>query len=87
MVDEAAIGGKSGLHKATVPGNARPGQSEGKRHREQTARKFRARVKRWGKSPPRSGQPDRHGKPHREQCRIGIPRGVSAERLWLRGSG
>ena len=35
-----------------------------------------ARVKRWGKSPPRDGQPDRHGKPHREQCRIGIARGV-----------
>ena len=33
------------------------------------------RVKRWGKSPPRDGQPDRHGKPHPEQCRIGISRG------------
>lgn len=31
------IRGKSGLHKATVPGNTRPGQPEGKRHREQTA--------------------------------------------------
>ena len=30
--------GKSGLHKATVPGNARRGQPQGKRHREQTAR-------------------------------------------------
>ncbi|MGX0877638.1 hypothetical protein ACSSV4_002328 [Roseovarius sp. MBR-154] len=29
--------GKSGLHKTTVPGNARPGQPEGKRHRKQTA--------------------------------------------------
>jgi hypothetical protein len=29
--------GKSGLHEATVPGNARPGQLEGKRHREQSA--------------------------------------------------
>jgi hypothetical protein len=34
------------------------------------------RVKRWGKSPPRDGQPDRHGKPHREQCRIGTSRGL-----------
>ena len=67
--------GKSGLHKATVPGNARPGQPEGKRHRKQTAPPCGARVKRWGKSPPRDGQPDRHGKPHREQCRIGIARG------------
>jgi len=33
------------------------------------------RVKRWGKSPPRDGQPDRHGKPHQEQCRIGASRG------------
>ncbi len=29
--------GKSGLHKATVPGNARAGQPDGKRHREETA--------------------------------------------------
>jgi len=29
--------GKSGLPKATVPGNARAGQPDGKRHREQTA--------------------------------------------------
>ena len=29
--------GKSGLHETTVPGNARPGKPEGKRHREQTA--------------------------------------------------
>ena len=32
-------------------------------------------MKRWGKSPPRDGQPDRHGKPHREQCQIGGPHG------------
>ena len=32
-------------------------------------------VKRWGKSPPRTGQPGRHGKPHPEQCRIGALRG------------
>lgn len=29
--------GKSGLHKATVPGNARAGQPDGKRHRNETA--------------------------------------------------
>ena len=33
-------------------------------------------VKRWGKSPPRTGQPGRHGKPHPEQCRIGASRGL-----------
>jgi hypothetical protein len=32
------------------------------------------RVKRWGKSPPRERQRKRHGKPHREQDRIGTPR-------------
>ena len=31
----------------------------------------RVRVKRRGKSSPRSWQQGRHGKPHREQCRIG----------------
>ena len=77
--------GKSGLHKATVPGNARPGQPEGKRHREQTTFAIRlriawARVKRWGKSPPRDGQPDRQGKPHREQCRIGTACGPALAR-------
>ena len=35
-----------------------------------------ARVKRWGKSPPRGWQQHRHGKPHREQCQIGPPRGL-----------
>jgi len=29
--------GKSGLHKVTVPGNTRAEQSDGKRHREETA--------------------------------------------------
>jgi len=29
--------GKSGLPEATVPGNARAGQPDGKRHRKQTA--------------------------------------------------
>jgi len=31
------------------------------------------RVKRWGKSPPRRRQRGWHGKPHREQDRIGTP--------------
>jgi hypothetical protein len=33
---------------------------------------MQVRVKRWGKSPPQDGQPDWHGKPHQEQCQIGI---------------
>ena len=33
----------------------------------------RSKVKRWGKSPPREWQHKRHGKPHQEQCQIGVP--------------
>ena len=40
------------------------------------ARMARVRVKRCGKSAPGDWQPDPHGKPHREQCRIGISRGA-----------
>ena len=73
--------GKSGLHEDRVPGNARPGQPEGKRHREETApAQAGAMVKRWGKSPPRTGQPGRYGKPHPEQCRIGASRGLVPDR-------
>ena len=80
--------GKSGLHKTTVPGNARPGKPEGKRHRKQTApERSVVKVKRWGKSPPRDGQPDRHGKPHREQCRIGTSRPARAGPPWPGGPG
>ncbi len=41
-----------------------------------------ARVKRWGKSPPQDGQPDWHGKPHPEQCRIGTSREEFAGPPW-----
>ena len=75
------IRGKSGLQLARVPGNARRGQPQGKRHREETAttREVRLRqsvvkVKRWGKSPPRTWQQGRHGKPHPEQRQIGASR-------------
>ena len=82
MAAGLTLRGKSGLHKATVPGNARPGQPEGKRHRKQTAQPSVAlrwtwvRVKRWGKSPPEGWQQRSHGKPHREQCQIGAVRGA-----------
>jgi hypothetical protein len=36
-----------------------------------SARIAQVRVKRWGKSPPRSGQPGRHGKPRVVQGQIG----------------
>jgi hypothetical protein len=79
----ATFRGKSGLPLARVPGNARRGQPQGKRHREETSAprtKVRLRisavkVKRWGKSPPRTWQQGRHGKPHPEQCQIGASRG------------
>ena len=73
-----------------MPANGRRGRPQGKCHREQTAGRVRllgvtrqARVKRWGKSPPRDRQRKRHGKPHREQDQIGAARratgsGVSA---------
>jgi hypothetical protein len=64
-----------------VPANGRRGRPQGKCHREQTAGRPRpfgrirqARVKRWGKSPPRERQRKRHGKPHREQDQIGAAR-------------
>jgi hypothetical protein len=65
-------GGKSGLHRHTVPDNIRRGQPQGQCHRERTASSSdAARVKRCGKSAPRVRQRKRHGKPHREQNRIG----------------
>lgn len=82
MIAGGNFRGKSGLHEVRVPGNARRGQPQGKRHREESALVSGASpaetlvmVKRWGKSPPRTGQPGRYGKPHPEQCRIGALRG------------
>jgi hypothetical protein len=64
--------GKSGLHRHTVPDNIRRGQPQGQCHRERTAfSSEEVRVKRCGKSAPRVRQRKRHGKPHREQNRIG----------------
>jgi hypothetical protein len=75
-----------------VPDNDRRGRPQGKCHRKQTAPPINrpagktgpagrfvggARVKRWGKSPPRDRQRKRHGKPHREQDRIGMARGAT----------
>jgi len=73
---KGGTGGKSGLHGHTVPDNVRRGQPHGKCHRKHTAtsRKGDARVKRCGKSAPRFRQRKRHGKPHREQDRIGTAR-------------
>ena len=66
-------GGKSGLHGKTVPDNVRRGRPQGKCHRKQTAAGPvpAVRVKRCGKSAPRTRRRGRHGKPHREQDRIG----------------
>ena len=57
-----------------VAGNARRPRGQGKCHRDQTAGRLATatvRVKRRGKSSPRSGRLDRHGKPHLEEDRIG----------------
>ena len=79
-------GGKSGLHGQTVPDNVRRGfarkrNPQGKCHRERTALRSQAkvRVKRCGKSAPRRQQWRRHGKPHREQDRIGTAAGSFAQ--------
>ena len=62
-----------------MPDNVRRGQPQGKCHRKQTARSSdRVRVKGWGKSPPRLWKQRRHGKPHREQNRIGMTRSAQA---------
>ncbi len=64
--------GKSGLHRHTVPDNVRRGRPQGQCHRERTASSSdEVRVKRCGKSAPRVRRRKRHGKPHREQDRIG----------------
>src|SRR3984957_12599209 len=76
-------GGKSGLHTDTAPDNVRRGRPQGKRHRKHTAgspagrpSSETARVKGCGKSAPRGRQRRRHGKPRREQNRIGATRGA-----------
>ena len=72
----AGARGKSGLHGGTVPGNARRGRGSTPNPRESATENrppefTPARVKRWGKSPPRPRQRGWHGKPHREQGQIG----------------
>jgi len=65
--------GKSGLHGDTAPDNVRRGRPQGKRHRKQTAATLglAVRVKGCGKSAPLGRRRSRHGKPRREQDRIG----------------
>ena len=63
-----------GLPEATVPGNARAERFRRTApQKKQTATAFGDVAKGetgGGKSPPRDWQQERHGKPHREQCRI-----------------
>ena len=72
-----------GSTETRVPGNARRVKAQGQCNRERPPkpgvagfpRETRpARVKRWGKSPPRTRQRGRHGKPHPEQDQIGAAR-------------
>ena len=82
----AGTRGKSGLHGGTVPGNARRGRGPTPNPRESATENrppelAPARVKRWGKSPPRPRQRGWHGKPHREQGRIGTTGRQARDRL------
>jgi hypothetical protein len=73
-----------------VPDNVRRGRPQGKRHRNQTAARPSAdvvRVKRCGKSAPRAWQHERHGKPHREQDRIGATEALLLSRRTASVSG
>src|SRR3974377_1325293 len=72
-------GGKSGLHGQTVPDNVRRGLKAlgtvpQRRDRGVEERLAAVRVKRGGKSAPRFQRWKRHGKPHREQDRVGMTR-------------
>ena len=62
-------------------GDLRESATESKPPRSGSNADYGVRVKGWGKSPPRGRQRTRHGKPHREQNRIGtaraLPRPVS----------
>ncbi len=62
-----------------TPGGGNPRESA--TEKRQPSPCARVMVKRWGKSPPRTGQPGRHGKPHPEQCRIGASRGTASARI------
>ena len=64
--------------RRVTPGRGNPRESATENRLPGSAR---AQVKRWGKSPPRDGQPDRHGKPRQEQCQIGASRGSPAGTL------
>ena len=51
MTARGNLRGKSGLHEARVPGNARRGQPQGKRHREETAPACRGDGETVGQEP------------------------------------
>lgn len=65
------VRGKSGLHRAgrwVTPRRGNPTESATEKIPPALGL---VRVKWWGKSPPRDGRPDRHGKPRPEQCQVG----------------
>ena len=61
-----------------TPGGGDPRESATESKPPRRRRAGGVRVKGWGKSPPRDRQRDRHGKPHREQDRIGMARGFGS---------
>ena len=75
-----------------TPGRSNPTESATENKPLRGSRRFAfwqngARVKRWGKSPPGGWQQRPHGKPHREQCQIGILRGQPQGRFSPRDPG
>src|ERR1043165_5375186 len=94
---KGGAGGKSGLHGQTVPDNVRrkkPRASAANSRDSATESKppdparVTVRVKWCGKSAPGFRRRKRHGKPHREQDRIGTARGASCGTcVWVLSSG
>jgi hypothetical protein len=75
--DTAEVRGKVRSPQGSVPANGRGGALKARFTESATenippaAATPRVRVKRCGKSAPRSGQPEWQGKPHAEQDQIG----------------
>ncbi len=79
-----AVRGKSGLCRArcrVTPGRREATESVTESRPPMAASAAQARVKRWGKSPPRRWRQRRHDKPHREQGQIGSERWPAAIEL------
>ncbi len=85
--------GKSGLHKAMVPGNAWAGKPDGKRNREQTAHACMGKGEPVGSEPTRGlvtgpvWQAPPGAMPNRNLARVDRATDITAGQLWPKGSG